>query len=256
MDGVVTSEIEDRIGVLTLERPHKLNALTLEMIEQLREESRRLDQDPEVRVIVVRGAGERAFSVGGDLVSLLPQVLDAGWDILNPDPSNRFFSGVYTPVVAAVRGLCLGGGLEIMLGTDVRIASDDATFGLPEVGVGLIPGSGSTVRLPRQIGWAPAMQLMLTGEPIDATTALRLGLVSEVVAPDDVLDRAMAVAARIAQNGPLATRTVKEAALRSLRLGDAYELEHRLNTRVIGSTDARVGVDSFRNGTPPEFTNG
>ncbi|MET0931016.1 MAG: enoyl-CoA hydratase/isomerase family protein [Aeromicrobium sp.] len=254
-DGRVRVERIGHVGVLTLDRPDKLNALTMAMVEQLRDESRALDADPGVRAIVVTGAGNRAFCVGGDLHDLLPRVLDAGRDVLNPDPEVRFFSDVCTPVIAAVGGLCLGGGFEIMLGTDLRIVGSSASLGLPEVGVGLIPGSGSTVRLAEQVSWAHAMQLLLTGDPISAAEALRIGLVNEVVPDGEALDRALAVAERIARNGPVAVRTAKEIAVRTRGLAAAFRLEHELNSRVITSADAHEGVAAFRERRDPEFDN-
>jgi enoyl-CoA hydratase len=244
-----------RVGVLTLARPEKMNALTLSMVHALREASLELHRDPEVWVIVLRAEGDRAFSVGGDLKELLPEVVRQRRDALNPEASVRFFSDVYTPIVAAVRGLCLGGGFEMLLGTDVRIAGDTSTFALPETGIGLIPGSGTNVRLTRQLGWARAMELVLLGDRIDATRALKIGLVNEVVPDAEVDDRAFAVAERMLRNGPLALRTAKEIAVRSWNLEPAFELEYALNSRVITSHDAAAGIASFSTKTPPDFRN-
>jgi len=164
--------------VLTIDRPHKLNAFTLDMVRELETLSRQADHDPDIRCLVVTGSGDRAFSAGGDLASLLPATLEAGVDVVSPDPARRFFSDVFTPVIAAVRGVCIGGGLELMLGSDLRIVGSDARFGLGEVRWGLIPGAGTHARLPRQIPWAIAMQLLLTGDPIDAVRAIWEGRVS------------------------------------------------------------------------------
>jgi enoyl-CoA hydratase len=244
-----------RIGVLTLARPEKMNALTLPMVHALREASLELHRDPDVWVIVLRAEGDRAFSVGGDLKELLPEVVRQRRDALNPEPSVRFFSDVYTPIVAAVRGLCLGGGFEMLLGTDIRIVGDTSTFALPETGIGLIPGSGTNVRLTRQLGWARAMELLLLGDRIDAARALQIGLVNEVVADADVDDRAFEVAERMLRNGPVALRTAKEIAVRSWNLEPAFELEYALNSRVIVSQDAATGIGSFSTKTPPDFRN-
>lgn len=253
-DGTVDATVDGHIGLVTINRPDKLNAMTLEMIREFFEVTKQLDADPEVRAIVLTGAGERAFSAGGDLTSLLPAALEAGWDILNPDPTARFLSSVFTPVVAAVRGACVGAGFEILLGTDIRIAASDSSFALPEVKWGLIPGSGTNVRLPRQLPWASAMELLLTGSTISAERAERIGLINQVVDPAEVLDTALETAHRIAANGPVATRTAKEIAVRSSSLSDAFALEHALNSRILGSQDAREGVSAFQERRLPKFS--
>jgi enoyl-CoA hydratase/carnithine racemase len=251
----ITVAREGHIGVLTLARPEKMNALTLDMVHDIRDASVELDLDPDVWVIVLRGEGDRAFSVGGDLHELLPEVVRQRRDALNPEPTVRFFSDVYTPVVAAIRGLCLGGGFELLLGTDIRVVGDSASFALPEVGIGLIPGSGTNVRLTRQLGWARAMELLLIGDRIDASRALQIGLVNEVAPDADVDDRAFELAHRMLQNGPLAIRTAKEIAIRSWELDRAFELEFALNSRVIISQDAAAGIESFARKSAPEFRN-
>ena len=253
-EGVVRLERHGAVAVLTLDRPAKHNAFTMEMVHRIEVLTREVAVDCDIACLVVTGAGERAFSAGGDLDSLLPATVGAGIDTVSADPARRFFSELFTPVVAAVRGICVGGGLELMLGTDLRIASEDARFGLGEVRFGLIPGAGSHIRLPRQIPWAIAMQMLLTGEPVSAARAYEVGLVNEVVAGPAVLDRAMAVASGIAANAPLAVRTAKEAAVRGLALTDGFVLEHALNTRVLRSSDAVEGPRAFTEKRPPRFT--
>lgn len=254
MDGCVRLERHGAVAVLTLDRPAKLNAFTMEMVRAIDALTGEVARDTDIACLVVTGAGERAFSAGGDLVSLLPATVGAGIDTVSPDPARRFFSELFTPVVAAVRGVCIGGGLELMLGTDLRIVSDDARFALGEVRFGLIPGAGSHIRLPRQIPWAIAMQMLLTGEPVTAARAYEVGLVNEVVPSADVLDRAMEVAAEIAANAPLAVRTAKEAVVRGLALTDGFVIEHALNTRVLRSSDASEGPRAFAEKRAPRFT--
>ncbi|MET0797172.1 MAG: enoyl-CoA hydratase-related protein [Rhodococcus sp. (in: high G+C Gram-positive bacteria)] len=219
--------------------------MTRPMIDDFRSVTAELDADPKIRAIVLTGAGTRSFSAGGDLRTLLPPALDAADDLLNPVTTERFLSSVFTPVIAAVRGLCIGAGFEILLGTDIRVASSDASFGLPEVKWGLIPGSGTHIRLPQQLPWPLAMQFLLTGASVDAPTAMSMGLINEVVASDEVLDRAIEIAESIAENGPLAVRTAKEIAVRALNQQGAFALEHALNRRVLGSSDAREGIAAF-----------
>lgn len=244
-DGAIRVHINGHLAVVTIDRPRKLNAMTRPMIDDFRSITAELDADPKIRAIVLTGAGTRSFSAGGDLRTLLPPALDAADDLLNPVTTERFLSSVFTPVIAAVRGLCIGAGFEILLGTDIRVASSDASFGLPEVKWGLIPGSGTHIRLPQQLPWPLAMQFLLTGASVDAPTAMSMGLINEVVASDEVLDRAIEIAESIAENGPLAVRTAKEIAVRALNQQGAFALEHALNRRVLGSSDAREGIAAF-----------
>jgi enoyl-CoA hydratase/carnithine racemase len=252
-DGSIEVSRSDHVAVITLNRPHKLNVLTLPMVEEFRTVTQELDGDPGIRALVITGAG-RAFSAGGDLHSLLPAALAAGKDILNPEPTERFLSRVFTPVIAAVEGVCVGGGFEIMLGTDLRVAAADATFGLPENRWGLIAGSGSNVRLPRQVPWAIAMEILLVGSVLDAERARSVGLVNDVVAPGGALDRAMEIAQQIAANGPVAARSAKEIAVRSAALADGFALEYELNARVLSSEDAREGVRAFQERRPARYS--
>jgi enoyl-CoA hydratase len=171
-----------------------------------------------------------------------------------PDPTKRFFSDVFKPVIAAVNGLCIGGGFEILLGTDLRVASSAASFGLGEVRWGHIPGAGSHVRLPSQVPWAIAMQLILTARPIDAARAYEVGLVNEIAEPGDVVERAMALAGQIARNAPLAVQTAKEIAVRALGHERGFQLERVLNERVANSDDAKEGPRAFTEKRPPEYT--
>lgn len=252
--GRVRLDVDGPVAVLTLDRPAKLNAFTMAMVEQLDAACVEIAADSTVRCVVITGAGGRAFSAGGDLESLLPATVGAGIDTVSPDPGRRFFSDLYKPIVAAIRGVCIGGGLEIALGTDLRIVGDDARFGLGEVAWGLIPGAGTHIRLPRQIPHAVAMQMLLTGQPIDARRAYEVGLVNEVVESDAVVARALEVAQQIARNAPLAVQTAKEAVVRGLSLTDGFVIEHALNTRVLRSEDAREGPKAFREKRIPRFT--
>lgn len=253
--GSIRADIDGHLGILTIDRPGKLNALTLEMVSDLRMKARAFDEDPQVWVILLRSVGDRAFCAGGDLYDLIPKAVDAGGDVMNPNPAARYFSDVFTPVIASVQGVCLGGGFELFLGADIRIVSDRATFGLPEVGIGMIAGSGSNVMLPRHVPWVHAMALMLGGETIDAPTALSIGLVNEVVPHEQLEERTLEWARKLERNAPLAMRTAKEIALRSMEFERSFVLEHALNARVITSRDAELGIAAFRSRSTPSFEN-
>ncbi|MFC9356048.1 enoyl-CoA hydratase/isomerase family protein [Rhodococcus sp. NPDC057014] len=247
-------ELRGQVAIITLNRPEKYNSLTPELLTLLEDFSRTAQSDPQVRAIVVTGAGEQAFCAGGDLGELIPQVIRSDKNIVVPDPSKRFFSDVFKPIIAAVNGACIAGGFEIMLGTDLRIAAREATFGLGEVRWGVIPSAGTHVRLPRQIPWAVAMQLILTGRPVDADRAYAVGLVNEVVPRTDVLTRAIELANEIAGNAPLAVTTAKEIAVRALGLEAGFALEYALAERVKRSDDAREGPSAFIERRKPTWT--
>jgi enoyl-CoA hydratase len=246
-------DVVDGVALMTLNRPAKLNSLVPETFELLERYSAEAEADDDVHAIVLTGSGERAFSVGGDLAEFIPRAT-AGENLAVPDPTKRFFSDVFKPVISAVNGACIAGGLELMLGSDLRVASEDAVFGLAEVRVGVVPGAGTHVRLPRQIPWAIAMQMLLTGEPIDARRAYEVGLVNEVVPAADVLPRALALAHSLAQCAPIAVRTAKEIAVRALALESGFALEFALAERVLRSDDAREGPLPFTEKRAPNFT--
>ncbi|SMC71575.1 enoyl-CoA hydratase [Lentzea albidocapillata] len=254
-EGDVGYAVDGPVALITLDRPSAHNALTIKMIRRLAEATDAARQDDDVRAIVLTGAGEKAFSAGGDLGELIPRLTRGELDILIPDPSKRFFSDVFKPVIAAVNGLCLAGGLEILLGTDIRIAADHAIFGVPEVRWGLVPGGGTHVRLPQQIPWAIAMRLLLTGDHLDAGTAALHGLVTEVVPAAAVRERAFEVARGISRNAPVAVRTAKEIAVRALGNESRFALELALNERVLRTDDAVEGPRAFVEKRSPIYRN-
>jgi len=254
-EGTVALSRRGPIAIVTIDRPTAHNAMTAAMFRRLRDCVAELNTDPDVRVVVLTGAGDRAFCTGGDLLELLPRMVAGERDLLFPDPSQRFFSDVQVPIVAAVNGMCLAGGLEMLLGTDIRVAAQSATFGLPEVRWGLIPGGGSHVRLPQQVAWPSAMYLLLTGESVGADAALRMGLITEICPDSQVLDRAIEIAGAIARCGPVAVRTAKEVAVTALDQGPGFRLEMTLNDRVLDSGDAREGLRAFLEKRPPEYEN-
>jgi enoyl-CoA hydratase len=246
-------EKNGRIAVVTLNRAEALNALTPDMLMALEDVWADYSADPGLWCAVFTGSGERAFCAGADLKESIPK-LTSGESLGFDDPTKRQFSDVIKPVVAAVNGFCIAGGLEMLLGTDIRIAAEHATFGLGEVRWGVIPAGGSHIRLPRQVPWAIAMELLLTGGTIDAQRAYDVGLINRVVPADQLIPAAMEVAETICKNGPLAVKTAKEIAVRSLNLEAGFVLERSLSQKVMRSEDAKEGPKAFMEKRPPEFT--
>jgi E-phenylitaconyl-CoA hydratase len=254
----VDIEVTDGVAVITLNRPAKLNAIDPDMRAQLQDAWHRVATDEAISVAVVTGAGERAFCVGSDLKATIQTDGSFAGEHLARSGGNHLVEGLRcdTPVIAAVNGIAMGGGLEIALACDIRLASTNAEFGLSEVRVGSMPGAGGTQRLVRSVGESLAMQMLLTGDRIDAPTALRSGLVSEVLNSPDLLPRALAIAERIARNAPLSVRAVK----RVVRLGaDAplsvgLELERLAFGAVRATDDRREGRTAFAEKRPPKYT--
>ncbi|MGH7289548.1 MAG: enoyl-CoA hydratase-related protein [Myxococcota bacterium] len=259
-------EKRDGVAWITLNRPHARNALSPEAFCRLADAWSEFRDDRELRVAVLTGAGAEAFTSGGDLKLLLPLWTGArkpenDWDHrLLADPGLSFVALLKTfelwkPIIAALNGDALAGGCEVMLACDIRLAVPHARFGLSEVQRGLVPGGGSMVRLPRQIPWARAMELLLTGDPISADEAARLGLVSRVVAPGELLAEAERVARRLASNGPLALEAVKRTALQTsgIPLAAAYQVEVQNAAAVMQSEDAKEGPRAFAEKRAPVF---
>jgi enoyl-CoA hydratase len=246
-------ERRDHIAIVTIDRPEAMNSLTRDMLSALDDAFLEFDRDPDLWVAILTGSGDKAFSAGMDLKEAIP-LLTSGDQLGYEDPTKRQFSEVFKPIVAAVNGVCIAGGLEMLQGTDLRIAAEHATFGLGEVRWGIIPAGGSHIRLPRQIPWAVAMELLLTGEPIGAERAYQIGLVNRVVPRGEALGAAVELAEKITRNGPLAVRTAKEIAVRSLGLEAGFVLEKSLGARVFESEDAKEGPRAFAEKRPPRFT--
>jgi len=240
------------IAVFTIDRPEARNALTAEMLTGIEEAMEAFQADPELWVAILTATGDQAFSSGLDLKEAAP-LLTGGDSLGFDDATKRQFSDVFKPIIAAVNGRCIAGGLEMLLGTDLRIAAEHATFGLGEVRVGLVPLGGTHVRLPRQVPWAVAMQLLLTGRPISARRAYEVGLVNEVVAAEALMPTALRWAEALCENGPLAMRTAKEIAVRALELEPGFVLEKALGARVLASEDAREGPAAFVEKRKPRF---
>ena len=259
--------IDEGIAFVTLDRPEKLNSLNPELVCRLADAWDRIAGDPAVRVAVVTGAGERAFCTGADLGRLIPlftrdRPADDEWDerLLSDrtllDRALLRRTDFTVPVIAAVRGFALAGGTELMLGADLRVAATDSEFGLTEVSRGIIPAGGGLSRLARHVPWARAAEIVLVGDRIDARTALDIGLVNRVVAPDEVMTVAMELAQRMARNGPLAMRAAKQVMLTSngLALDEAFAIESSIAGRVMRSSDAVEGPRAFIEKREPRFT--
>lgn len=245
-------EKEDHVGIITIDRPEAMNSLTADMLMGIEDAFSAFDADPDLWVGIFTASGEKAFSSGLDLKEAAP-MLTGGDQLGFADWTKRQFSDVFKPIICAVNGFCIAGGMEMMLGTDLRIASEHATFGLGEVRWGLIPLGGTHVRLPRQIPWAIAMQLLLTGKNIDAQRAYEVGLINEVVPADQLMATARDWAQKLCKNGPLAMRTAKEISVRSLALESHFVMEKALGQKVLASEDAKEGPRAFEEKRPAKF---
>lgn len=260
----LTWERDGAVVVLTMNNPRRKNALTPTMITLMAQAWDEIDRDDGIRAAILTGAGD-SYCVGGDLAD--------GWmvrgpksDKDSPQPPRSTGSliseglllsrSLTKPLIAAVNGPCLGGGCEMLQQTDIRIAEEQATFGLPEAKFGLIAGAGSTVRLKRQIPYTKAMEMILTGDPLTAAEAYHFGLVGHVVPTGGSLDKARQIAARVVANGPLAVRNAKASILNSGWIDDedARKIEQRFVIEVVRSEDAKEGLAAFAAKREPRFT--
>lgn len=209
---LILYEKKDKIAVLTFNRPAALNALNTAVNLKLIELLDKAESDADVRVVVLTGSGDKAFVAGADIIEMME--MDAMQARLHAIRAKRVTDKIWNlskPVIAAINGFCLGGGLEYALSCDLRVASEKARFGLPEINLGILPGGGGTQRLPRLIGLTKAKELCLTGDMINAAQALELGVVNYVVAPEALMDKAMELAGKIAGKSPTAAALIKAA---------------------------------------------
>ena len=242
-----------KVALLRFNRPKQLNAMNGAVMDQLCAELEALDRDDAIRVMVVTG-NERAFAAGadiGEMATASPIDMLRGNRIAQWDRVRR----ISKPVIAAVAGWCLGGGCELAMALDLIIAAESARFGQPEINLGVIPGAGGTQRLTRAVGKSTAMEMILTGEPIDAREAHRLGLVARVVPNELLVEDALALAAAIATKSPVAVRVAKEAvnAAYEMSLTDALAHERRLFYLLFASDDQKEGMAAFLEKRPPDF---
>jgi len=248
-------ETSGKIAVFTLNRPEALNAIDMELLKELSKALCEFKKDDNLHVGIITGAGQRAFSVGADVNTLLPEMKRADGNSCPHPPTNMRGLSLYKPLIAAINGAALGGGLELALACDLRIASQRAFLGLPEVNLGIIPGWGGTQRLMRLIPQAKAAEMLFTGRPIDAAEAYRIGLVNKVVAPEKLMDEAMDLANLVLKPAPLSVRAAKQAMLQgsSLSLDSGLRLEKSLFEMLMSSNDFSEGLAAIKEKRKPNF---
>ena len=259
-------ERQGGIAIVTLNRPEKRNALSPEMVVRLAQFWREVADDHAVRVIVVTGAGDQAFCSGGDMGSLIPLMMRTRpplgeWEERFAADRKQLGAALlrnanfFKPVIAAITGHAHAGGAEFVMSTDLRVMSSTATIGVTEVRRGLIASGGSLVRLPRQLPWAHAMELLLLGEPVSAEMARDMGLVNRVVPPDQVLAVALDLARRVSLGAPVALEKTKEVMVRSSGrpLDEAFAIETQCTKENAAMDDAKEGPRAFMEKRPPVF---
>ncbi|MBI4332505.1 MAG: enoyl-CoA hydratase/isomerase family protein [Chloroflexi bacterium] len=248
-------EKKGRIATITFNRPEAFNAMDPTTLQEFSASLMDFREDADSWVLIVTGAGEKAFCAGADVKSMIPLMREWREKPWLMPPSIVRGMELAKPVIGAINGLALGGGCEIALACDLRIASEKASFGTPEVKLGLIPGWGGTQRLPRMIPMAKAAEILLTGAAIDAQEAYRLGLVNKVVPPAQLMPAAQEMAEAICKNGPLAVRAAKEAMIKakSLSLEEGLRLEWTLFSNLFLTEDFKEGTGAFVEKRKPNF---
>jgi len=255
-------EKKDRIAIITINRPEAMNAIDPETSEELAKAWMDFRDDPNLWVGILTGAGDKAFSAGADLKKMIPLLANLSpIERREQEEKSPGFGGItrglniWKPIIAAINGFCLAGGLEMALACDLRVAAEHATFGLMEVSRGIIPGAGGTQRLARMIPVGKAMEMILMAQRIDAQEALRLGLVNRVVSGPELRASAMKMAEALIQNAPLAVRAAKEAIIRglSLPLEEGLRLESFLSSHLLKTEDAIEGPRAFAEKRKPQY---
>lgn len=253
----VRISVENHVATVVLDRPEAMNSVDPEMRQQLHRTWERIRTDDEIRVAIITGAGENAFCTGSDLKKTMPTEETFAQQVFAKANSGAMIAGLDTdkPLIAAVNGYAMGGGMELALACDIRIASDNAQFALSEVKVGSMPGSGGTQRLPRAVSLSNAMLMLLTGDRIDAQEAYRIGLVSKVVSSAQLMPAALEIAGKIAANAPLSVRAVK----RLVRQGMDMPLSHAIDVEryafglLYNSEDRIEGRRAFAEKRKPDY---
>jgi enoyl-CoA hydratase len=251
----ILCDISDRVAVVTINRPDKLNALDGPTRGRFLEVMQELRGNDDVRVVVVTGAGDKAFVAGADIGEFEGRSAVDQYRVMNEPTIFACVDEFPKPVIAMLNGFTLGGGCELALACDIRVASAKAKLGQPEINLGILPGGGGTQRLPRLVGLGTAYKLLFTGAIIKADEALRIGLVDEVVAPEDLRDHVMTLAGAIAEKSPVALRLMKQAVRASVRspLDEGLRLETTLFGVAFASEDKAEGVSAFLEKRPADF---
>jgi enoyl-CoA hydratase len=249
-------ETEDRIGIIEINRPKKLNALNQETIGELHQAFDQLNQDQQTRVIIITGSGEKAFVAGADISEFADFGTDQGRNLSQRGQKELFdfVANLGTPVIAAINGFALGGGLELAMSCHIRVASRTARMGLPEVSLGLIPGYGGTQRLPQLVGKGKAFEMIMTGGMISAEDALKSGLVNHLTEPDDLIEFSYQLAEKILANSSQAIRAAISAVNAGFEEGtDGFEREIELFGSCFGTEDFTEGTSAFLEKRKPNF---
>ena len=253
MSDTILVERDGHVGIITINRPEKLNSMTPEMADALVATVNAFNVDDDIRCVILTGAGERAFCAGSDIRTL--DDYDTPWNFRNRPDYGDAIRALLKPSIAAVNGYALGGGLETAMSCDIRIASSSASFAAPEIKLGWIGGGGMAVNLAHAIGPSNAALMIMTGDMIDAATAERWGLVSRVVPPGELMLEARKIAATIASRAPIAAETAKQnlRAAWEMSIADAIAYERDLQTICFATEDAQEGRAAFKEKRSPDF---
>ena len=251
----ILAERRGAIALIRFNRPDKLNAMNTMMKDEIIAALGEFEKDDGVRVVILTGQGDKAFVAGADITEFRDRTALEQWDLYQQPFLYEAVDRFSKPLIAMINGYCLGGGCELAMACDIRIASDRAQIGQPEINIGIIPGGGGSQRLPRLVGMGKAMELILTGERITANEALRVGLVDEVVPHDQLEAKTMDVATKIAEKSPVAVRLAKEAVKAAARmpLDEGLRYEQSLFSLVFTTKDKDEGVRAFLEKRRPEW---